>query len=53
MTELQTQAAEKKSELNTFLFLTVLLAPILSIAIVGGLGFTIWISQMIYGPPGM
>lgn len=43
----------KKNELNTFLFLTVLLAPILSIAIVGGLGFSIWISQLLFGPPGL
>lgn len=41
----------KKEELSVFLFLTVILFPLLSIVIVGGLGFTIWISQMIFGPP--
>ena len=42
----------RKRELRAFLFLTVLLAPIVSVALVGGLGFSIWIYQMIAGPPG-
>ncbi len=42
---------QKKYERNTFIFLAVFLAPILSVAIVGGLGFAIWISQMFFGPP--
>ncbi|MGB1199892.1 MAG: periplasmic nitrate reductase, NapE protein [Thalassotalea sp.] len=41
----------KKHEKNTFLFLAVFLAPILSIVIVGGFGFMVWISQIIFGPP--
>jgi nitrate reductase NapE len=45
--------ASKKEELRAFLFITVFLFPILSIAIVGGLGFAIWFSQMIFGPPGI
>lgn len=44
---------QKKYERNTFIFLTVFLAPILSVAIVGALGFSIWISQMLLGPPGV
>lgn len=43
----------KKEETRAFLFITVFLFPILSIAIVGGLGFAIWFSQMIFGPPSM
>jgi nitrate reductase NapE len=39
-------------ELAMFLFLTVVLAPVLAVAIVGGYGFIVWILQMIYGPPG-
>lgn len=35
-----------------FLFLTVVLAPVLAVAIVGGWGFVVWIYQTIYGPPG-
>ncbi|NMP32222.1 periplasmic nitrate reductase, NapE protein [Thalassotalea sp. M1531] len=43
---------QKKYERNTFVFLTVFLAPILAVAIVGGYGFMIWISQMfLVGPP--
>lgn len=39
-------------ERNVFIFLAVFLAPILAVAIVGGYGFLIWMSQLIYGPPG-
>lgn len=46
------QATSKKVERNVFIFLTVFLAPFLAVAIVGGYGFTIWISQMLLGPPG-
>jgi nitrate reductase NapE len=38
-------------ELRAFLFLAVLMAPILSVVIVGGYGFIVWMSQLIYGPP--
>ncbi|PKL94439.1 MAG: periplasmic nitrate reductase, NapE protein [Gammaproteobacteria bacterium HGW-Gammaproteobacteria-8] len=40
-------------ELRVFLLLTVVLAPVLSVLIVSGFGFAIWISQMILGPPGI
>ena len=42
----------KKQELGGFLFLTVVLAPALVIALVGSYGFSIWIYQLIVGPPG-
>lgn len=42
---------QKKRELNTILFLTIFLAPILAVVIVGSYGFIIWISQLIFGPP--
>lgn len=41
----------KKEERNVFLFLVVLLAPILAVALVGGYGFFIWMLQLIFGPP--
>jgi nitrate reductase NapE len=47
-----TPPASKAEELRTFIFLAVFLAPILSVAIVGGFGFLVWMSQLIYGPPG-
>ncbi len=34
-----------------FLFLTVVLAPALSIALVGSYGLAIWIYQILAGPP--
>lgn len=42
---------EKKRERLAFLFITIVLFPLLSVILVGGMGFTIWISQMIFGPP--
>ena len=51
MTDNNSPEQLKKYEKNTFVFLAVFLAPILSIIIVGGFGFIIWISQMFLGPP--
>lgn len=44
--------ALRKLEIRMFLFLTIVLAPALSVALVGGLGLAIWIFQAIAGPPG-
>jgi nitrate reductase NapE len=41
----------KAAELRVFIFLAVILAPVLSVAIVGGYGFLVWMSQLILGPP--
>ncbi|ABV87749.1 MULTISPECIES: periplasmic nitrate reductase, NapE protein [Shewanella] len=43
---------EKKLEFRIFIFLTVFLAPLLSVLLVSGLGFAIWFSQILTGPPG-
>jgi periplasmic nitrate reductase NapE len=45
------RSTQKASELYLFLFLTVVLAPALSVAIVGGYGLTVWMYQLIAGPP--
>lgn len=45
-------AVRTKGEKRLFWFLTLILAPLVSIAVVGGLGFAIWIFQMFAGPPG-
>ncbi len=45
------QQGGKGQELACFLFLTICLAPILSVAIVGAYGFSIWMYQLIAGPP--
>ncbi len=49
MTESHT---ERRAELRAFGFLAFILAPILSVIIVAGFGFVIWIWQMFAGPPG-
>ena len=43
---------EKADERTTFILLAVVLAPVLAVAVVGGYGFSVWISQLIMGPPG-
>ena len=43
---------QKRRELLAFLFLTIVLAPILSVVIVGGYGFLVWMYQLMAGPPG-
>jgi nitrate reductase NapE len=47
-----TPTSTRRKELSVFVFLTVVLAPVLAVAIVGGYGFLVWMYQMIYGPPG-
>jgi nitrate reductase NapE len=45
------ETASRRKELLLFLFLTVVLAPVLAVAIVGGYGFMVWIWQIFTGPP--
>lgn len=47
------QKASRRRELMGFLFLTVVLAPAVTVAIVGGYGFAIWMYQLVAGPPGL
>lgn len=42
---------QKKKEQHAFLFLTVVLAPMLAVVIVGGYGLLVWLYQMFAGPP--
>ena len=42
----------KAQELRSFLFLAVVMAPILAAMIVGGYGFMVWMIQAVVGPPG-
>ena len=41
----------RSEELRTFLFLTVVLAPAVTVTCVGAFGFLIWMTQLIFGPP--
>jgi len=46
------QNQRKRDERRLFVFLIVFLFPILSVAVVGGYGFLVWLSQILTGPPG-
>jgi periplasmic nitrate reductase NapE len=41
----------RSRETRVFVFLTVVLAPLLAVAIVGSYGLLIWLYQMLMGPP--
>jgi nitrate reductase NapE len=47
-----TEDADKTTERRAFLFLIVFVAPVMAVAIVGGYGFAVWITQIVLGPPG-
>ncbi|MDQ2076722.1 periplasmic nitrate reductase, NapE protein [Marinimicrobium sp. ABcell2] len=46
-----TPKEEKRREWRLFLFIIILLFPILSVMIVGGFGFSVWMYQLVAGPP--
>lgn len=46
------QAQQKKQEWRLFIFIVVFLFPILTVALVSAMGFSIWFYQLIAGPPG-
>ena len=41
----------KRRELQAFLFLTVVMVPVLAVLVVSGYGFAVWVFQMFAGPP--
>lgn len=43
----------KADELRAFLFLAVVMAPILAVGVVSGYGFVVWMYQLMAGPPGV
>ncbi|OWW20637.1 periplasmic nitrate reductase, NapE protein [Noviherbaspirillum denitrificans] len=43
------KAPTRAQELRAFLLLTVITAPILAVAVVGGYGFSIWMIQLMTG----
>ena len=42
----------KAQEFRSFLFLSVVMAPVLAVILVSGYGFLVWMYQLIAGPPG-
>ena len=43
--------AVRRREWTVFLGLTFILAPVVTIGIVGGYGFAVWMYQLVAGPP--
>ena len=50
MTETETRL-RKTEELRSFLFLTVIMVPVLTIMFVAIYGFSVWLYQMLIGGP--
>nr|WP_311528158.1 periplasmic nitrate reductase, NapE protein [uncultured Ralstonia sp.] len=44
-------AQRKSEELRSFLFLTAIMVPVLSVIVVAGYGFIVWATQLLSGPP--
>jgi periplasmic nitrate reductase NapE len=51
-TELSEQE-ERRREWRMFLFIIVFLFPLLTFMLVATLGFSIWMFQLVMGPPGV
>jgi nitrate reductase NapE len=45
--------SSRKEELRSFLFFTIVMAPVLAVLIVGGYGLLVWMYQFFAGPPGV
>lgn len=45
-------APTRAQELRSFLFLSVVMAPVIAGAVVAGFGFLVWMVQLVAGPPG-
>ncbi|HEY0183561.1 MAG TPA: periplasmic nitrate reductase, NapE protein [Rhodopila sp.] len=43
--------ARARDELLVFLLLAVVIWPVLTVGLVGGYGFAIWMQQQVFGPP--
>lgn len=41
----------RQEELRSFLFFTVVMAPVLAVLLVASYGFVIWMVQLLAGPP--
>ena len=44
-------ASTRQEELRSFLFFTVVMAPLLAVLLVASYGFVIWMVQLLAGPP--
>ncbi|MAM63364.1 periplasmic nitrate reductase, NapE protein [Maritimibacter sp. UBA3975] len=48
----QRETSSRGQETVAFLFLALVLFPILAVIFVGGFGFVVWMEQLLFGPPG-
>jgi nitrate reductase NapE len=48
---LENAPSTRREELRSFLFFTVVMAPVLAVLVVGGYGFIVWMYQLLAGPP--
>ena len=44
-------SSTRREELRSFLFFTVVMAPVIAVLLVAGYGFAVWIAQLVGGPP--
>jgi periplasmic nitrate reductase NapE len=42
----------RRAEIFAFVVLAILIWPVVAIGVVGGYGFLVWMSQIVFGPPG-
>jgi nitrate reductase NapE len=45
------ESRDRSREIRVFVFLTVVMAPMIAVAVVASYGLMIWIYQMLAGPP--
>lgn len=50
--DLEPAGSRKRWELGVFLAVTGVVIPLLTVLVVAGYGFAVWIFQMFVGPPG-
>jgi nitrate reductase NapE len=41
----------RKEELRSFVFLAIIMAPVLTFLFVAGYAFIVWMTQLVTGPP--
>lgn len=42
----------RRDEILAFIILAVVIWPLIAVGVVGGYGFLVWMSQLVFGPPG-
>ena len=52
VSEIEDAQQRRKEEFRTWLFLSLVMAPVLAVMIVSTYGFVVWFYQLIAGPPG-